>query len=79
MKHTGKRKKRVFQVVILVVVLLILQKAGRLIYREYQEYVSEQQIEAVMQEVSELTEEEKNLVSHRGKALRLMKEELKKL
>ena len=59
MKHTGKRKKRVFQVVILVVVLLILQKAGRLIYREYQEYVSEQQIEAVMQEVSELTEEEK--------------------
>ena len=59
MKHTGKRKKRVFQVVILVVVLLILQKAGRLIYRAYQEYVSEQQIEAVMQEVSELTEEEK--------------------
>ena len=28
---------------------------------------------------AELTEEEKNLVSHRGKALRLMKEELKKL
>lgn len=27
---------------------------------------------------AELTEEEKNLVSHRGKALRLMKEELKK-
>ena len=28
---------------------------------------------------AELTEEEKNLVSHRGKALRLMKEELKKI
>lgn len=28
---------------------------------------------------AELTEEEKNLVSHRGKALRLMREELKKL
>ena len=28
---------------------------------------------------AELTEEEKNKVSHRGKALRLMKEELKKL
>ncbi len=28
---------------------------------------------------AELTEDEKNLVSHRGKALRLMKEELKKL
>lgn len=27
---------------------------------------------------AELTEEEKNLVSHRGKALRLMKEELRK-
>lgn len=28
---------------------------------------------------AELTEEEKNLISHRGKALRLMKEELKKI
>ena len=27
---------------------------------------------------AELTEEEKNLVSHRGKALRLIKEELRK-
>ena len=34
--------------------------------------------EHVLKYYGELTEEEKNQVSHRGKALQLMKEELKK-
>lgn len=63
MRRRDKRKKRVVQVVVLAAViiftLLTVEKTGRFLYREYQKYLSAQQMEAIMQAISELPAEEK--------------------